>query len=127
MVILDFAGYESFKTCVTPRCSGAVLVYDITDQGSFESLELWIKKFCTQPICMALVGNKADIEGKRYVPTLMGRTFAQRYGMLFEELAAYKVSSLGKLNTLMQSLVEQWYRKEMGKEQISSDNYRHER
>lgn len=127
--IWDTAGMERFRQSLTPRyydlLNGAVLVYDITNEESFAHLESWIKEIETycrrQSICLALVGNKADDELKRKVPTLKGRTFAQKYGMRFEELAANEVSSLAKLNTLMHHLMEEMYTEMLKeKEQISS-------
>ena len=129
--IWDTAGMERFRQSMTPKyydlLNGVVLVYDITNDESFEHLELWMKEIETycrrQNICMALVGNKADDEVKRKVSTLKGRTFAQKYGMLFEELSASEVSSLGKLNSLVRSLMEQMYGEmEKKKEQIISSN-----
>lgn len=123
---------ERFRQSLTPRyydlLNGVVLVYDITNEESFANLESWIKEIDTycrrQTVCMALVGNKADDELKRKVPTLKGKNLAQKYHMQFDELAASEVSSLGKLNTLIQSLMEDMYRQmEKEKEQICSGVY----
>ena len=131
--IWDTAGMERYKLqSLTPKyyelLNGVVMVYDITNDESFEHLELWMKEietYCKQPqsICMALVGNKADNEIKRKVANLKGSTFAQTNGMLFEELSAKEMSSVGKLNSLIHSLMEQMYGEmEKKKEQIISSN-----
>lgn len=131
--IWDTAGMERFRLSMTPRyydlLNGVVLVYDITNEESFAHLESWIKEidsYCRgQNVCMALVGNKADDELKRKVPTLKGRTLAQKYHMHFEELSASEVSSLVKLNALIQSLMEDTCRlMEKEKEQILSGTYK---
>ena len=130
--IWDTAGMERNRDSLIPKyydiLNGVVLVYDITNDESFEHLELWmneIETYCKQPqtICMALVGNKTDNEIQRKVSNQKGRLFAQRYGMLFEELSAEEVSSVGKLNSLIHSLMENMYKElEKKKEQLISSN-----
>jgi GTPase SAR1 family protein len=47
-----------------------MLVYDITDKGSFENIENWLEKVkinCPPAVTMMLVGNKADLESDRQV------------------------------------------------------------
>ncbi|NWX45529.1 RAB13 protein, partial [Steatornis caripensis] len=94
----DTAGQERFKTITTAYYRGAVgiiLVYDITDEKSFENIQNWMKSIkevgergawghgegevrggptgllCPQNASAGverlLIGNKCDMEGKRKV------------------------------------------------------------
>ena len=56
-----------------------MLVYDITDLESFQSLKLWlieIKQKASKKVCKILVGNKCDKEGDRKVSFKQGIDFA---------------------------------------------------
>ncbi len=56
-----------------------MLLYDITNQESFDNTESWIQEFQgTAPpeVVVMLVGNKCNEEDRRVVPTERGREFA---------------------------------------------------
>ncbi|NWI21773.1 RAB13 protein, partial [Crypturellus soui] len=58
--------------CPTQRSSlqGIILVYDITDEKSFENIQNWmksIKENASAGVERLLIGNKCDMEGKRKV------------------------------------------------------------
>ncbi|ETO07010.1 Rab7 [Reticulomyxa filosa] len=69
--IWDTAGQERFQSLGMAFYRGAdccILAYDITDQKSFESLELWMEEFVNQAaprdpkeFPFAILGNKADL------------------------------------------------------------------
>ncbi|NXR20559.1 RAB13 protein, partial [Cinclus mexicanus] len=69
----DTAGQERFKTITTAYYRGAVgivLVYDITDEKSFENIQNWmksIKENASAGVERLLLGNKCDMEGRRKV------------------------------------------------------------
>lgn len=71
--IWDTAGQEKFHALgpIYYRSSnGAVLVYDITDQDSFQKVKNWVKelrKMLGTDICLVIVGNKSDLEKDRTV------------------------------------------------------------
>lgn len=51
--------------------NGALLVYDICDEQSFQKIKIWIKelkKVLGQDISIIIVGNKIDMERERVVP-----------------------------------------------------------
>ncbi len=74
--IWDTAGQERFRTITANYFRGAagvIVVYDITDKNSFDSVPRWlldVDKFSTDPqqVVRLIVGNKADMEGSRQVP-----------------------------------------------------------
>lgn len=54
--------------------SVAIVVYDITNRGSFESVSHWVKdvKDQREDVVLVIVGNKSDLSDNRYKP---GDTF----------------------------------------------------
>ncbi len=45
--------------------AGAILVYDITDEDSFQKVKVWVKelrRMVGPEICLIIAGNKADLE-----------------------------------------------------------------
>ncbi|XP_053448481.1 ras-related protein Rab-13 isoform X2 [Nycticebus coucang] len=71
--VWDTAGQERFKTITTAYYRGAmgiILVYDITDEKSFENIQNWmksIKEHASAGVERLLLGNKCDMEAKRRV------------------------------------------------------------
>lgn len=58
---------------------GALLVYDISQQKTFESVERWLKELrdhADANIVIMLVGNKCDLKHLRAVPTEEAKEFA---------------------------------------------------
>ncbi len=62
------------------RCSdAALLVYDITDQESFNKVQKWVKelrKVVGEDIAIAIAGNKADLEKERHVDNAEAEAYA---------------------------------------------------
>lgn len=75
--IWDTAGQEKFHALgpIYYRMSnGAILVYDITDEDSFQKVKNWVrelKKMLGTDICLTIAGNKIDLEKDRNVPIEM--------------------------------------------------------
>jgi len=71
--IWDTAGQERFHALgpIYYRDSnGAILVYDITDEDSFQKVKNWVKelrKMLGEDICLCIAGNKIDLEKNRNV------------------------------------------------------------
>ncbi|KAK3445281.1 hypothetical protein EUGRSUZ_A01236 [Eucalyptus grandis] len=100
--IWDTAGQERFRTITTAYYRGAMgilLVYDVTDESSFNSnwislinIRNWIRNIeqhASDNVNKILVGNKADMdESKRAVPTSKGQALADEYGIKFFETSA---------------------------------------
>ncbi|CAK7331622.1 unnamed protein product [Dovyalis caffra] len=97
--IWDTAGQERFRTITTgkPRAyyrgaMGILLVYDVTDESSFNNIRNWIRNIeqhASDNVNKILVGNKADMdESKRAVPTSKGQALADEYGIKFFETSA---------------------------------------
>lgn len=71
--IWDTAGQERFHALgpiYYRDAAGALLVYDITDQQSFEKVKNWVKelkKIVGNDIVIVIAGNKIDMEKNRHV------------------------------------------------------------
>ncbi|XP_041600368.1 ras-related protein Rab-13 isoform X2 [Vulpes lagopus] len=84
--VWDTAGQERFKTITTAYYRGAmgiILVYDITDEKSFENIQNWmksIKENASAGVERLLLGNKCDMEAKRKL--------AREHGIRFFETSA---------------------------------------
>jgi small GTP-binding protein len=89
LVIWDLAGQRRFHVVRDGFYRGAkvvILVFDITNQQSWDALPLWTEEI-TQRVPAAqivIVGNKADLEHERVIPRSAAHRWAQqrRYGYL---------------------------------------------
>lgn len=92
--IWDTAGQERFRTITTAYYRGAMgilLVYDVTDENSFQNITTWIKNIeqhASETVCKILLGNKCDMTERRVVDTARGQKLADDYGMKFLETSA---------------------------------------
>ncbi|XP_071506583.1 ras-related protein Rab-22A-like [Diadema antillarum] len=85
-LLWDTAGQERFRALSAltyKNAAAAVLVYDITDQTSFDDVSYWLKELRRQgpeEILVYIVGNKIDLESSREVDRDMAEQYAQRNG-----------------------------------------------
>jgi Ras-related protein Rab-3C len=92
--IWDTAGQERYRTITTAYYRGAmgfILMYDITNDDSFNSVQDWctqIKTYSWDNAQVILVGNKFDLEHERVVSTERGRRLADQLGLEFYETSA---------------------------------------
>jgi small GTP-binding protein len=92
--IWDTAGQERFKSVSRAyfrNAVGAVLVYDITSDSSFDDLGEWLndlQQLCNPNAYILLVGNKADLEDQRRVGTEQARDFADKHKLDYLETSA---------------------------------------
>lgn len=62
---------------------GALLVYDIAKQQTYENVNRWLKELrdhADTSIVIMLVGNKSDLKYARAVPTEEAKQFAGKHG-----------------------------------------------
>lgn len=92
--IWDTAGQERFRTITTSYFRGAqgiLLVYDVTDRRSFESIRNWISQIQQHAdvhVNKILVGNKCDMLHEKVVSTEEGQKLAKEFGIDFWECSA---------------------------------------
>ncbi|XP_016381286.1 ras-related protein Rab-3A-like [Sinocyclocheilus rhinocerous] len=92
--IWDTAGQERYRTITTAYYRGAMgflLIYDITNQDSFNAVQDWatqIKTYSWDNAQVILVGNKCDLEDDRLIPTEDSQRLAQELDFQFFEASA---------------------------------------
>ena len=91
--IWDTAGQERFRTITKAYYRGAMgimLVYDTTDEKSFENVRNWMKNIeqnAAPDVNKVLLGNKSD-SAKRAISTQMGAALAEEFGIDYFETSA---------------------------------------
>ncbi|PHH78640.1 hypothetical protein CDD80_6532 [Ophiocordyceps camponoti-rufipedis] len=92
--IWDTAGQERFRTITTAYYRGAMgilLVYDVTDERSFNNIRTWfenVEHHATEGVNKILIGNKCDWEEKRVISQEKGQALADELGIPFLEVSA---------------------------------------
>jgi len=92
--IWDTAGQERFRTITTAYYRGAMgimLVYDVTNEKSFENIKNWIRNIeehASNDVEKMVLGNKCDITERRQVSKERGEQLAIEYGIKFLETSA---------------------------------------
>ncbi|XP_051570210.1 ras-related protein Rab-3D-like [Myxocyprinus asiaticus] len=92
--IWDTAGQERYRTITTAYYRGAMgflLMYDITNQDSFNAVQDWatqIKTYSWDNAQVILVGNKCDLEDERLIPTENSQSLADELGFQCFEASA---------------------------------------
>ncbi len=86
--IWDLGGQESFKSLrklYLEGASGALVIYDMTNEKTFKKLDDWIQSFKDtrgdKPLF--LISNKADLEEKIKISEKEGRKYAKEHRMNF--------------------------------------------
>lgn len=94
ILIQDTAGQERYRTITTAYYRGAmgfILMYDITNEESFNSVQDWItqiKNYSWDNAQVILVGNKCDMEEERVISSERGKQLAEQLGVRFFETSA---------------------------------------
>lgn len=92
--IWDTAGQERFRTITTAYYRGAMgimLVYDVTDERSFNNIRNWLRnidQYASEGVNKILIGNKCDDVERRVVDRERGAELAREYGLKFMETSA---------------------------------------
>jgi len=92
--IWDTAGQERFRTIAQSYYRGAMaalIVYDITQQSTFEDAAKWVRQFreyADEKAALMLVGNKSDLSSQREVNIEDAKALADEHNMMFIEVSA---------------------------------------
>ncbi|KAH8283250.1 hypothetical protein KR044_002899 [Drosophila immigrans] len=109
--IWDTAGQEKFHALgpIYYRGSdGALLVYDITDQDSFQKVKSWVrelKQMRGSEIALIIVGNKTDLEEQRAIEYETAQRYAQTVGAQYVETSAKENEGVAELFELLTQLM----------------------
>ena len=92
--IWDTAGQERYKSITSAYykgAKGALIVYDITNRFTFESVDKWVQdlnSYGDKNLTLLLVGNKSDLEDKRQIMKEDGEEKAKSFNLGFIETSA---------------------------------------
>ena len=115
--IWDTAGQERYRAITSSYfkgSNGCFIVYDITNEASFNNIENWyeqIQKETSSDLPILLVGNKCDLEDERKVPIEKGKEKAKNLNCAFFETSALKKINIDKI---FEELVNNIYEKTGG-------------
>ncbi|XP_077455408.1 ras-related protein Rab-25b [Stigmatopora argus] len=125
--IWDTAGLERYRAITSAYYRGAVgalLVYDITKQLTYESVERWLKELFDHAdphIVVMLVGNKSDLDSERSVPSEEAKDFADKNGLFFLETSALSSTNVeAAFNTVLAEIHKKVSSKEVSRGSISA-------
>ena len=98
----DTAGQERFRTITQTYYKGAmgiILVYDCTEEVTFNNIENWLKQIDTHAssgVAKILVANKTDLPN-RTVTSERGLALAKEHGLNFFETSAKTGTNINEL------------------------------
>jgi len=106
--IWDTAGQEKFHSLIPSYIKPstvAVLVYDITQRNSFESIQKWRQMVMdvAKPTII-IAGNKIDLDSNRQVSFEEGKKFADDIGASFVETSARTNENIKELFDIVVSI-----------------------
>lgn len=105
--IWDTAGQERYRAITRAhyrRAAGAVLVYDVTRQATFQSCAKWVQEVregASPDTIITLIGNKVDLVEQdaslRQVHHDTAEEFARMHGLLFSEASAVTAHNVKRI------------------------------
>lgn len=125
--IWDTCGQEKFRTITRQhykKANGILLVFDLTNRPSFESVETWykdIKDNAPSDAEIILVGNKCDLINQRKISNEEGEQLADKFGMIYKEVSAKNGDNIYLLfETISEKMIENFQNK--SKESLNNLN-----
>lgn len=101
LYLYDSAGRELFSDSVQKHWSHpsmVVVVYDVTNETSFNSCAKWLERVRAQkpnmPFPGVLIANKIDLDQRRVVSPKEGRDFAESNGLEYFECSAKEMQNV---------------------------------
>ena len=82
--------YHSLSANFIKRADGIILMYDITNRESFDTISKWwedIRDYKERDFPVILVGNKNDLEDERKVKKEEGESKSKEYNAKFYEVS----------------------------------------
>ena len=105
VTIWDTAGQEKYKNITKQYYCGAdgvLLIFDITDESSFQKLDFWYNDLKEntqqfQDLSLCLVGNKKDLNQNRIVTREVAEQYAKEKEMTYSEVSAKSGEGIAEL------------------------------
>ena len=114
--IWDTAGEERYRSIIKnyfKKSKGALIVYYITNEQSFNQLDYWFDELKSQTDAeILLVGNKLDLSGERKIAYNAGKDKAKLYNASFFEVSAKKRENINEVFDTLFEKVYQNYKNE---------------
>ncbi len=91
IALFDTAGQERYKSIslnTVKNSDGIILMYDITNQKSYDSISEWMEKISENlesDIPIILIGNKCDLNEERIISKEEGKELSNKYQLSFFE------------------------------------------
>ncbi|MHA1730123.1 MAG: GTP-binding protein [Promethearchaeota archaeon] len=107
----DFAGESKFRQLFPSYCSGAsgtLLLFDITNESSFEELNDWLKLInnASSGIIKFLIGSKTDLEDDRVISVKQALEFKKENNLdQFMETSAKTGNGVEKVFQMMAEFI----------------------
>ncbi|CAN7070867.1 unnamed protein product [Brassica oleracea var. botrytis] len=102
--IWDTAGQERYHSLAPMYYRGAaaaIIVFDVTNQASFERAKKWVQELQAQVgntnMVMALAGNKSDLLDAKKVSAEEAQTYAQENSLFFMETSAKTAANVKEI------------------------------
>ena len=100
--IWDTAGQERYRAITSAYyrgAHGALIVYDVTQRDTFDSIDKWISDLRSntdERLVITIIGNKIDLVDKRQVTTEEGQAKAKEKEVAFIETSAFSNTNVFK-------------------------------
>lgn len=94
IIFYDSAGHDRFRHIIKQHYNGAkgiILVYDVTDKGSFSNVNTWmnnIKENADSNSELLLIANKVDLVEDRLISREEGEELAKKFEVNYFETSA---------------------------------------
>ena len=98
--ILDASGKQDYESSINQfdaNLLGGFIIYDITQQNSFENVDKWVKIFkniSAENAELILLGNKSDFDDYRQIEKEEGKKKAENLNISFYETSAFDKESI---------------------------------
>ena len=111
--IWDTAGQEKFRSVSKAyfrNALGAILVFSLTDQKSFDALDDWLndlQSLCAPNASIMLFGNKLDLKDERVISQEEANLFASRHDLEYIETSALDSTNIKESFTRLASQIHE--------------------
>ena len=103
----DTAGQEKYRAITTNlflKVQGVLLVYDLTNEESFDNLKSWVKLIkdeCGKQMQMLIVGNKNDLDEQRVIDKNIASEYAKEEKLEYIETSSKTGDNVQKAITML--------------------------
>ena len=127
IILWDTAGQEQFKALsenYVRNSSISLLIYDITEEFSFENLDFWIGivNSNNQDSKIIIVGNKIDLDSKRVISSERLKNKSTLLNCKYLEVSAKEKTAIKELESYILELSESENQIEISTQPIQNTN-----